>query len=61
MQKLNTEIARIVALPDVQARLRRDGFIAQPMSSADFTKFVADENKRWKPLIEAAGLVGKGG
>src|SRR5262245_43436899 len=61
VQKLNTEIARIVALPDVQARLRRDGFIAQPMSPADFTKFVADENKRWKPLIEAAGLVGKGG
>lgn len=61
VRKLNAEIARIVALPDVQARLRRDGFIAQPMSPADFTKFVADENKRWKPLIEAAGLVGKGG
>ena len=61
VRKLNAEIARIVTLPDVQARLRRDGFIAQPMSSADFTKFVADENKRWKPLIEAAGLVGKGG
>jgi tripartite-type tricarboxylate transporter receptor subunit TctC len=61
VQRLNAEIARIVALPDVQARLRRDGFIAQPMSPADFTKFVADENKRWKPLIEAAGLAGKGG
>lgn len=61
VQKLNAEIARIVALPDVQARLRRDGFIAQPMSPAEFTKFVDDENKRWKPLIEAAGLAGKGG
>jgi tripartite-type tricarboxylate transporter receptor subunit TctC len=61
VQKLNAEIARIVALPDVQARLRRDGFIAQPMTPADFTTFVAEENKRWKPLIEAAGLAGKGG
>ena len=61
VQKLNAEITRIVALPDVQARLRRDGFIAQPMNSAQFTKFVDDENKRWKPLIEAAGLAGKGG
>lgn len=61
VQKLNAEIARIVALPDVQARLRRDGFIAQPMSPTEFTKFVDDENKRWKPLIEAAGLAGKGG
>lgn len=60
VQKLNAEIARIVALPEVQARLRRDGFIAQPMSPAEFTKFVGDENKRWKPLIEAAGLAGKG-
>jgi tripartite-type tricarboxylate transporter receptor subunit TctC len=61
VQKLNAEVARIVALPDVQARLRRDGFIAQPMSPAAFTTFVGDENKRWKPLIEAAGLAGKGG
>ena len=61
VQKLNAEITRIVALPDVQARLRRDGFIAQPMNPAQFTKFVDDENKRWKPLIEAAGLAGKGG
>lgn len=60
VRRLNAEIARIVALPEVQARLRRDGFIAQPMSPADFTTFVGDENKRWKPLIEAAGLAGKG-
>jgi tripartite-type tricarboxylate transporter receptor subunit TctC len=60
VRRLNAEIARIVALPEVQARLRRDGFIAQPMSPADFTTFVGDENKRWKRLIEAAGLAGKG-
>jgi tripartite-type tricarboxylate transporter receptor subunit TctC len=59
--KLNAEIAKIVTLPDVQARLRRDGFITQPMSIADFTKFVGDEAARWKPLVEKAGLAGKGG
>jgi tripartite-type tricarboxylate transporter receptor subunit TctC len=59
--KLNAEIARIVALPDVQARFRRDGFIAQPMSPAEFTKYVGDEAARWKPLVEKAGLAGKGG
>jgi tripartite-type tricarboxylate transporter receptor subunit TctC len=59
-EKINREVAAIVALPDVQARLRRDGFIAQPMSRADFTKFVGDEAARWKPLIETAGLAGKG-
>ena len=59
-EKLNREIAAIVALPDVQARLRRDGFIAQPMSRADFTRFIGDEAARWKPLVEKAGLAGKG-
>jgi tripartite-type tricarboxylate transporter receptor subunit TctC len=59
--KLNAEVARIVALPDVQARLRRDGFITQPMSRDAFTKFVGDEAARWKPLVEKAGLAGKGG
>ena len=60
-EKLNSEIGRIVALPDVQARFRRDGFIAQPMSPAAFTKYVGDEAARWKPLVEKAGLAGKGG
>ena len=50
-----------VALPDVQARLQRDGFIAQPMSIAAFTKYVGEEGARWKPLVEKAGLAGKGG
>ncbi len=59
--KINAEVARIVALPDVQARFRRDGFIAQPMSAAAFTKYVGDEAARWKPLVEKAGLAGKGG
>jgi tripartite-type tricarboxylate transporter receptor subunit TctC len=48
-------------LPDVQARFRRDGFIAQPMSPAAFTKYVGEEVARWKPLVEKAGLAGKGG
>jgi tripartite-type tricarboxylate transporter receptor subunit TctC len=59
-EKLNREVAVAVALPEVQARLRRDGFIAQPMSRAEFTRFVGDEAARWKPLVEKAGLAGRG-
>ena len=59
-EKINREVTRIVALPDVAARLRRDGFIAQPMNVADFTKFVAAEGAKRKPLTERAGLAGKG-
>ena len=59
--KLNAEVGRIVAMSDVQARFRRDGFIAQPMSPAEFTRYVGEEAARWKPLVETAGLAGKGG
>ena len=59
--KLNAEVTRIVTLPEVQSRFRRDGFITQPMSAAAFTKYVGDEVARWKPLVEQAGLAGKGG
>ena len=45
----------------MQGRFRRDGFIAQPMSPTEFTKYVGDEAARWKPLVEKAGLAGKGG
>ena len=31
------------------------------MSPAEFTRFVGAEDARWKPLVEQAGLAGKGG
>ena len=61
VEKLNAEVGRIVALPEVLARFRRDGFISQPMSPAEFTRYVGAEAARWKPLVEKAGLAGKGG
>lgn len=54
--KLNREIIAAVTRPESVERYRRDGFIANPLSADDFTKFVADEIVRWKPVIEAAGL-----
>jgi tripartite-type tricarboxylate transporter receptor subunit TctC len=57
---LNREVIEAVATADVQARFRRDGFIAQPMSPAQFTAFVAAENAKWKLLIEKAGLAAAG-
>jgi tripartite-type tricarboxylate transporter receptor subunit TctC len=60
VEKLNREVNVAMAKPEVQQRLRRDGLLSQPMSAAEFTKFVESEGARWAPLIEAAGLVGKG-
>ena len=57
--KLNKAVVASVALPDVQERFRRDGFLAQPMNPEEFTNFVAAENAKWKTIIESAGLAGK--
>jgi tripartite-type tricarboxylate transporter receptor subunit TctC len=61
VEKINREVAVAIAKPEVQARLARDGFLAQPMTAAEFTKFVATDAAKWKPVVESAGLAGKGG
>jgi tripartite-type tricarboxylate transporter receptor subunit TctC len=59
VKKLNAATVAAVALPDVQERFRRDGFLEQPMNAEEFTRFVAAENAKWKAIIERAGLAGK--
>lgn len=58
-ERLNREVAAMVKRPDVQARIARDGMITEPMSIDEFGKFIQAETTRWKPVIEAAGLVAK--
>jgi len=58
-EKVNAEINRAVQTPEVAARLRRDGLIADPMSVEEFNKFIDDEVTTWKPALERAGLLAK--
>ena len=58
-ERLNREVAAMIKKPDIQERIQRDGMITEPMSIAEFDKFIASETTRWKPVIEAAGLVSK--
>ena len=44
------------AKPEVQARLRTEQILTEPMTPADFTKFVEEEFLRWKPVAEQIGL-----
>lgn len=54
--KINRGVAEAVATPDIQARFRRDGFIARPMGLEEFKQFMVAENARWRATIERAGL-----
>jgi tripartite-type tricarboxylate transporter receptor subunit TctC len=58
-ERINREVSAMLKKPDVQARIQRDGMITEPMSIDEFGKFIEAETTRWKPVIEAAGLVSK--
>ena len=57
--KLNSAVIAAVALPDVQDRFQRNGFLPQSMTPQEFSAFIAAENAKWKSVVERAGLAGK--
>jgi tripartite-type tricarboxylate transporter receptor subunit TctC len=59
IEKVNREINRTMKLPEVQAQLRRDGQVSDPMNFEEFNKFIDSETATWKPAMERAGLLAK--
>ena len=59
VQKVNREMVRAMAKPEMQQRLRQDGLVADPMTVEQLKAFIQSEQARWKPALERAGLVGK--
>jgi tripartite-type tricarboxylate transporter receptor subunit TctC len=57
--KMNSEIVRAVSKPEVMARLRQDGLIAETMSIDQLKNHILAESARWKPVLEQLGLIGK--
>jgi len=55
VNRLNAEVRRILALPDVRERLRPEGIEPANLDAPAFTAFVAAELKRWAPVVKASG------
>ena len=55
VEKLNAEVNRALELPDVRERLKPEGIIPSRLGARDFGAFVADEVKRWAPIVKASG------
>ena len=53
--RLNTEVRRILQLPEVLQRLRLEGIEPGNLDPKGFAAFVAAELKRWAPVIRASG------
>ena len=55
VQKLNTEIRRALETSEVRERLRHDGIAPNRLDAKEFSAFVADELRRWGPIVRASG------
>ena len=53
--RLNAEVRRGLQAPDVRERLRHEGIVPGQLDAKEFTAFVADELKRWTPVVRASG------
>jgi tripartite-type tricarboxylate transporter receptor subunit TctC len=57
INKLNAELKRSLALPDVKSKLADQGIYAETSTAADFTKLIATDQKRWAAVIKFANIV----
>lgn len=55
VRQLNTEVRRILQLPEVRQRLQPESIEPGNLDPMAFTAFVAAELKRWVPIIRASG------
>ncbi len=53
--KLNAEIVRVMQLPEVQARLPKQGLRFVATTPQQFTEFVKSEKEKWAPIVKATG------
>jgi len=55
VNRLNAEITRIVARPDVQAEWAKQGASAMSMTPAAFERYLADDIVKWERIVKVSG------
>ena len=53
--RLESEVKRIVQLPDVRERMRTDGIEPAAADAKSYGAYVASEMERWTPVVRASG------
>jgi len=56
IDKVHTDIAAVLALPDVKKALEARSFVLDGSGPADFEKFIAAENVKWQKVISEAHI-----
>jgi tripartite-type tricarboxylate transporter receptor subunit TctC len=55
VERLNAEVNRALELPDVRERLKPEGIVPSRLNAREFSAFLADELRRWAPVVRASG------
>lgn len=55
VDRLNAEVRRALELSDVRDKLRHEGITPNRLDAKEFSAFVADELRRWAPIVRASG------
>ena len=55
IQRLNTEINKIVNAPDVKATWAKQGAVVMSMTAPAFAKYVADDVAKWATIVKVSG------
>jgi tripartite-type tricarboxylate transporter receptor subunit TctC len=56
IDKVHTDIAAVLALPDVKKALEARSFVLDGSGPAEFEKFIAAENVKWQKVIKEAHI-----
>ena len=56
VQRINTELVRIIRTPEIRANLAGQGAEVVTMNPADTGKWFSAEEKRWAQVVKAAGV-----
>jgi tripartite-type tricarboxylate transporter receptor subunit TctC len=56
ISQLNAALNKVLAMPEVRARLATLGAIPMPGTPADFQKVIRDDYEKWGKIIRSAGI-----
>ena len=56
VERLQLEGRKVLALPELQARFAELGMVLSGRGQAEYTEFIADDIRRWTPVVKAAGV-----
>jgi tripartite-type tricarboxylate transporter receptor subunit TctC len=56
VDKVNREVIKALAKPEVLNRLKTEQILTEPMTPGEFTRFVAAEFARWRPIAQQIHL-----